>query len=327
MPVAAIQSYTQAIANLPPEAFLGSLVFYTITQADVELKTAHDSIAALKLSTDGLRRSIRPTDAFAKAARECAHKFPTDGAVRSEVLVRPFGLDEDTVSQAMMLERFEQNKDGKKRRISYDKIAELTLVRGEREKGVYIGHGVEAVATEGVALSSEELSWLLNTLDGFSYHYHHHLTHLDSHAVRSFLRGYIDRLEGVCVRESGGMYFVKQEHSDEIGRLASWVQAIGSKFDEIGLLDIPKNRRMILAALEDEAVTEIERLMLEVAEILKSDRRIEPKTFNRYSVRAAELKEQLKDYSNRLGARAERADLEVSIFAQQLHKLLGRIAA
>lgn len=329
MSTTVLRPYIDAIADLPQEAFLGSMVFFTISEADVELEKAREEILALKLSLDGLRKGMAPHHAFAKAARDCAHRFTADSDVRSEVLVRPFGSDADTVRKALMLERFEYNEEaGKKRRISYDKVAELILHRGEKTKGVYVGHSVETMATEGISLTGQEDEWLAQTLAGFSFSFHHHLTHLDSHAVRTFVREYIGRLGGVCIKESGGVYFTRQAHADEVGRLASWVQGIGSQFHTVTLLNLVGERAMILQALEDESVKEVERLMAEVAAILKDPHRsIEEKTFNNYGIRAAELRKKLETYASMLDARAERAGLEISIFARQLMQLVGRIAA
>jgi hypothetical protein len=128
------------------------------------------------------------------------------------------------------------------------------------------------------------------------------------------------------VKESGGLYFVKQTHADEVAKLSTWVKSIGSQFHHLPLLNLADQRAMILEAFEDEAVTEIERLMTEVAEILKDPTRvIEEKTFDGYAIKAAELKKKMSEYTDVLGARSERAALEISTYTKQVFKLADRV--
>lgn len=325
-----MSGYTEAIANLPQEAFLGSLLFFSISSADVELATARRQLADLGLSTDGLRKNLRPVDAFRKASRDIAHRFGTLNSVRSELLVRSVGEDTEQAYQRLILERAEF-KAGKKRQLVYEKVGELTFTRGRKKSGEYIGHGVEARRTTdylGVTLTEEEDAWLTESLDTFQARYGHYLTHLDSHAVRSFVREYIYNLSGVLVKESGGLYFISQEHAADVAKLATWVKAVGSEFHHLPLLNLADQREMILQAFEEETVKEVERLMGEVSTILGDPgRTIEEKTFDSYALKAAELKEKMKEYHQMLGSRADRAALEIDTYGKQIMQLVGRIKA
>jgi len=321
-----MDGYTSAIAALPPEAFLGSLAFFSICEADVELDKARQQLAALGLSTDRLRKNLRPVDAFRKAARDCAHKFPTVDNVKSEILVRPLGEDADQVHMRLILERADWSS-GSKRRLFYQIVGHLTFNRGKKKDGDYIGHSVETLrTTDGITLTAEEDGRLSLTLATFADHYNHYLTHLDSHAVRTFVREYIAGLSGVCVKESGGLYFVRQARVSDVVKLATWVTGIGSQFNHLPLLNLADQREMILEAFEDEAVREVERLMGEVRDILADKTRvIEDKTFDTYAMRAAELKQKMNEYTEVLGARSERATMEIDLYAKQVVHLLGRI--
>lgn len=322
-----MNGYTKAIAELPPEAFLGSLVFFSICDADVELDKARQQLSALGLSPANLRKNLRPFDAFRKAARDCGHKFKTINDVKSEILVRALGEDADQVHMRLILERADWSS-GHKRQLLYQKIAELTFDRGEKDKHTgYINHGVTAVrTTDQVDLTPEEDGRLSLALATFPDHYNHYLTHLDSHAVRTFVREYVLGLSAVCVKESGGLYFVKRDHANEVAKLATWVRGVGSQFNDVPLLNVADKREMILEAFEDEAVREVERLMGEVKEILSDpDRRIEDKTFDAYATRAAELKQKMAEYTEVLGARSERASIEIGMYGKQVAHLLDRI--
>lgn len=324
----AMSGYTDAINGLPTEAFLGSLLFFTITQADVNLTQARQELEGVGLSTATLRKNLRPVDAFNKAAREFAHKFRPENGIRSEILVRPVGADGAQVHRHIILERTVL-KEGQRRRLAYDKVGELIFTRGEKKKGEYSGYEVRArQTTELVAtpMSEDVEGWLTSRLETFQSRFDHLLHYMDSHAVRTFVREYVYSLSGVCVRESGGLYFIKQAHADEVAKLQSWVQSIGSEFHTLPLLNLTDQREMIMQAFEEETIAEVNRLMGEVKTILSDpNRSIEAKTFDAYGVRAAELSAKVREYNDMLDARSDRAKIEIDMFSQQVLTLASRI--
>lgn len=321
-------NYTSAIENLPDGAFLGSLVWFTIADADVNLVSAQTDLVTLGLSVDTMRKILRPVDAFRKATRELAHKFPAVEGVRSELLVRPVGEDGEQAHRHLILERA-VIQAGKKRRVFYEKVGEIIFNRGVKVNGEYTGYSAESRRTTThlvEPLTDQEDRWLNDGLDGFEDRFVHLLHYMDSHAVRSFVRDYIDRLSGTCVKESGGLYFVSQDHVEELGRLGTWVRSINSQWHGLPLLNLADQRQMILDAFEDETIKEVARLMGEVGKILADpERSIEEKTFDTYGMRAAELSQKVNEYNGMLGARADRASIEISMYANQVMELAGRI--
>lgn len=321
--------YTDAIASLPQEAFLGSLIFFSISGADVNLANAKRDLSSAGLSIDGLRKNLRPVDAFRKSTNDFKKRFPeTPQKIRSELMVRPVGEDGVQAYRHLVLERTIV-QSGKKRRLAYDKVGELFFTRGAKKDGEYEGHGVEARRmTNHIAspLTIDEDQWLTEKLVTFQDRYHHLLAYMDSHAVRTFVREYIYSLSGICVKTSGGLYFVAQDHADEIAKLGEWVRSVGSEFHSLPLLNLVEQRDMILEAFEEETVEEVERLMAEVAKILQDpDRQIEEKTFDAYAMRAAEMAQKIGEYNKMLGSRADRAGAEVSMYSQQVMSLISRI--
>lgn len=323
-----MDNYTDAITNLPEEAFLGSLLWFSISNADVNLEDARAKLAGAGLSTTTMRKILRPVDAFKKATREFGHKFkPLDG-VRSEIMVRPVGEDGEQAHRHLILERA-VIQSGKKRRVFYEKVGEIVFTRGTKKDGEYSDYGVESRRTTmnlASPLTTDEDLWLTEKLEEFEGRFTHLLHHMDSHAVRSFVREYIDELSGTCVKESGGLYFVGQENAEEIEKLGKWVRSIGSEFHSLPLLNLVDQRQMILEAFEDETIREVERLMGEVNKILADpSRTIEEKTFDAYGLRAAELTGRINEYNGMLGARADRAEIEIRMYVQQMLTLSSRV--
>lgn len=324
-------NYTDAIANLPEGAFLGSLLWFSISQADVELEMARDALTKAGLKTDTLRKILRPVDAFKKASRDTGRKFKPDAGIRSELLVRPGGDDSgDQAHRHLIMERA-TSEHGRKRRIAFDQVGSLTLNRGEKVKGEYRDYSVETRrVTQNIShpLTDEEEAWLTDRLADFDKRFDHLIHFMDSHAVRTFVRDYIDKLSGTCVKESGGLYFVKQEHVAELAGLGKWIQSIGSEFHSLPLLNLADQRQMILEAFEDETIKEVERLMSDLKKILEDpERQIEERTFDAYGLRAAELKERVKEYNEMLGSRASRASTQIQIYSKQVMNLSSRVKA
>lgn len=324
--VHATDSYLEAIDNLPADAFLGTLLWFSISAADVDLEAARAELQALGLSDAGLRKSLHPVDAFAKAAREIAHKFRPDGDTRAELMVRPVGSDANQAHRHLILERADY-RTGQRRRVYYEKVGELIFTKGTTKRGQFYGFGVQIRDTTGPTseLHDDEREWLDMALATFEDRFQHLLTHMDSHAVRSFVREQLRVFDGVCVKESGGVYFVRQSHADKVAKLGEWIKGIGSQYHGLPLLNLADQREMIMTAFEDETVAEAQRLMAEIADIIKTDRQIEERTFDAYGTQAAELSRRIAQYNDMLGMRAETASLTVQIYTQQLVKLSGQV--
>lgn len=320
------KGYEEAIADLPEEAILGSLLWFTISNADVNLEEARNDLIARGLDDSLLRQGNRPIDAFRKATNEFAHKFAPENQQRAEFLVRQVGQDSDQSHRHIVLERAEYGT-GKKRRVAYDTVAEIVFTRGTKTKGKYSGYSIQAKRTGLlVSLSDEEQAWLDAHLEHLEDRFDHLLTHMDSHAVRSFVRDYVASMQGILAKESGGLYFVMQARAGQVDQLGEWVRSIGSSFHALPLLNMADQRAMILQALEDETVKEVERLMGDMTTILKDpNRTITDSTYDQFAQAAVDMQIRLGEYTTMLGDRSDRASQDVSIFAQQLVSLAGRI--
>lgn len=325
-PTLITRNYEQAIANLPQEAFLGSLLWFTISNADVNLEQARTDLTTLGLDAGLLRDGFRPVDAFRKASNEFGHKFAAVDSQRAEFLVRQVGQDCGQSHRHIVLERAEYAA-GKRRRVAYDTVAELVFTRGAKNKGVYSGFGLQAKRVGlDVDMQPDEEMWLTARLDSIQERFEHLYTHLDSHAVRTFVRDYIYGLQGLLAKESGGLYFVQQEYAHDLTGLGDWVRGIGSAFHSLPLLNMADQRQMILQALEDETVKEVERLMEDIATILREpNRTITDGTYDGFSQKAMDMQSRMANYTRILGQRSDRAALDVDMFSKQLFALAARI--
>lgn len=322
-------TYSDFVTALPDDALLGSLVWFSISDADVPFDKVHEHLDNFNLKHDGLRKRIRPVDAFKKASKIVARNFGrTDNGIDTSVLVRQVGQDTELSYRHIILERAIY-KAGSKRKLVYETVGEILFRRGDLKNGTYTGYGLRVTRKEppGLVLSEEEEQWLDEKLAAIQPTFDHMMSHLDSHAIRTFVREYIVSLSGILVKENGGVYFVPQEHVDELRNLAAWVRSIGSSFRITPLVNFDEQREMLAEAFEEDMLRDVHQMSAEVSKILTDrTRTIRDKTYNQYTERASELIVKLDEYKDRLGDRLESAADTLTTFKLQLLALGDRVS-
>lgn len=322
-----IAEYKNAAAQVPDEALLGNILWYTISDADVNYEQAKKELEARNLDAS-LLRPIRSVDAFKLATNELKHSFKPEDGVKLNVLVRSVGQDGDTSHRHIILERV-STKPGQKRRLIYDSSAEIVYSRGAKNKeGERVNDGIQVSRRQvpGLTLTPEQEAWLDNALTNLVPRFEHFKTHLQSHKVRNFVREYAYTLGGVCVKEGGGVYFVFQKRKDELLKLREWVESIGSEFSITPLLDIMDKRKEIAVAFEEEAIAECERMEREIEKILTDPQRtIKEGTFDDYGRGVAELTQKAIDFRDNLGVRGDLAGAHIEKLKKQVMALVDRI--
>lgn len=323
-----VSTYTQQATTVPDDAILGHVLWFTVSNVDVSISKAQASIASNGLSGAHLRTQMRPVDAFRKATKEIEKRFPkNDQGFRSNFLVRPVGQDPDTAHRHVVLERARAEK-GKKRRLLYTTVAEIVFHRGVKKDGAYSGYRVEIVEKEVTTqMTTQEEDWLSIHLKNFQSRFRHHMNHLDGNAIRQFVRDTIYReMLGVCIKESGGVYFVQHKHKSLLDGLNSFVNDVGSTFHDLPLVDLDEQREMVLAAYQDETVADLRRATEDLADILRDpNRTIRSNTFNEKKQFAAEVLTKAAEMEALLDRKASLVHQEVAIYKQQLLSLTSRV--
>lgn len=322
-------SYSDFVDTLPDDALLGSLVWFTISNADVPFDQIHADLAKFNLADHGLRKRIRPIDAFKKATKIVATNFgKTSDGVSSALLVRQVGQDSDLSYRHIMLERAEY-KAGKKRRLIYEQVGEVLLNRGHIAKdGKYTGYGLKVTRLQrpDIDFSPAEDAWLDEKMGQVAPTFNHMMTHLDSHAVRTFVREYFYALSAILAKENGGVYFVPQAHVDELRRLKGWVESIGSSMDLMPLINFDESREMLVDSFEQDALREVQQASADITKILNDPKRgIREATYDQYAEQASTLIQKLGDYRTLLGDRLETTADQLTMFKMQLMELADRI--
>lgn len=333
-----VTDYAAAAAALPDEYFLGQIVSFTICEQDIELDAARALLTQHNLRTDTMRKRLRPIDAFKKAANEIAVKFDRDTmGEQHSLLVRPVGQDAAESHRHVVFERA-IFKAGQRRRVEHETIWKLMYDRGKRQKdGSILDDSIyaEQQATIGgvtLTLTAEEQAWVDSHIgpDGSALkeRFEHWRTHLDGHAMRTFVREYIvDLLGGISIKgNSGGQYFVQQKHAEELRDLMAFVKEVGSKMHTIPLLDIVEQRDMLAEAFIDETMDEIRAEMVELNRILDNpSRTITEATYDEKVHKAVTLIAKHGEYSQLLDRNLDRADTELQFYQAQALSLFNRV--
>lgn len=314
-----LTQYSNAASNLPEGAFLGKISYFTISEGDVELEAVREQLVNSGLSDATLRKRLRPIDAFKKAANEFAIRFDKQGNEHHSILVRQVGQDAVTSHRHVVLERAIYNP-GSRRKLAYDNVATLVY---DREENTVTATRMTPI---GYTYTAEEQAHIDAALAGIEDRFKHWCTHLDAHAVRTFVREYMYQLGGISIRQNGGFYFVQQKHADELEKLGAWVKSIGSAFHTIPLLDIVDQREMLVEAFEAETIEQVDQMTGELAKILRDPQRtITPETYDAYATKASDLIAKCSEYSDLLDRTLETASDRLHIFKAQTLTLATRV--
>lgn len=151
--------------------------------------------------------------------------------------------------------------------------------------------------------------------------------HLNSYAVREWVRGAIVQMRATHVKPTGGIYFVAEEHEGSLEELESMVDKLGtSSVHYLPLVDTGKQREMLKAAFEAESIGEIDELLAEIGAVLGDpDKKITEKNYERLMSRFDNLGDKLDDYDNLLKSNLSGVSTRLSVFESQLRRLQPRI--
>lgn len=330
----AVQDYAAAAASLEDEYFLGQIVSFTITEADVNLEEMREQLVAQNLRADVLKSRLRRIDAFKKATNDIATNFTKHVDHQNYILVRDVGKDAQESHRHIVFGRAVY-RVGQRRRVEHETIWRIMYDRGVRDRDGKIHDdtiNVEEQIVPGFQLGPEETAWIKQTIgengEKLQERFEHYSTHLDSHGVRTFVRAYLEVLGAINVKGAGGggLYFVPQKHVSELRDLADLIKSIGSQMHLIPLLDIVDQREMLADAFVQDTLDELRALSMEMDKIFDNpNRTITEDTYDAYVSKAAGLMTKATEYESLLDKNLESANIELQVFKMKTLSLSSRV--
>jgi hypothetical protein len=258
---------------------LGHLVLYSVFGSWVTPDEVDRWFAELGLDQAFAPPPIRAVDAFEKVTgpsgiraiyplgSEPARRRRQDGQTRSATLmIRPVRRDADQIARHLVREV----RDEAATRLSYDaRLAECVFLRDHAQTSEN-GAGSLRVIPDTAAIGSlpaaeqEKVRALLAELQDA---YQQHCTYLSADRLRTVVRTYVESLNAIRVRPTGGVYFVHRRHADVLTALRELVRRFGagSHLARVPLPDQDEMREMVIAAFTTRAREDLDKLARDIA--------------------------------------------------------------
>lgn len=304
--------FTDAVArleNLDNSLFLGRICWYAITETSYINHELFCQELLRREFSAALPPVPRSSDVFKRACTASQkNRVPVDDGFVN-ILVREVGKNAQFIWRTIVAEKI----DTEGHRLDYTECIALTYDRQAQTIVTEVLNPLgESQAVQAVEQEIKDLyaAWF-NVLTPY--------------AVREHIRRLIRGLGASVLRD--GVYFVPEEHSARVDALEEIVAIVGggSLFHSLPLVDDRKQRQMLRAAFEADSVGEIDRLVGEIGEILRTDRKISSDRFADFKVEYDRLRGRVGDYSELLDEAMDASGSRLEVMDQLLFQLMGRI--
>jgi len=221
---------------------------------------------------DGVRVSYPlplddPGDVISRVGRKTTGRAPGRGTVRRQatLMVRPVTRDGGQIVRHLVREV----RDEEETRLSYDACLGAAIFRRDNDVDE-AGAGellIEAQPTAIATLPGPEQLVVRHMLGEIQTEYRHRCTYVSGDKLRGVIRTYIESLNAVRVRPTGGVYFVHARHAHTLAALRELVSRFtaGSHLVRIPLPDADEMREMVIGAFTTKAKDDLDRLARDIA--------------------------------------------------------------
>jgi hypothetical protein len=281
-PESGLPGYLEAM-DADGTPLLGHLVLYSIFEGDVTPDQLQLWFTQLGLDAAFLPGPIRAVDAFEKvtgpsgvrqtyplddpARTSRRRRSPQDGKGREATLmIRHVRRDKNQIVRHLVREV----RDEASVQLSYDThLAECTFRRDQAPTAEH-GAGTLLITPDWAAirqLPPEEHDRIGLVLTEIQDAYRRNRTYLTADRLRAVIRGYIEALNAIRVRPTGGVYFVHQVHAATLASLRDLVSRFGegSHLSRVPIPDQAEMREMIITAFTTKSRDDLSKLAADIA--------------------------------------------------------------
>jgi hypothetical protein len=260
---------------------LGHLVLYSVFEGKVTPGQMELWFTELGLDKKFVPGAIRPVDAFEKVTGpsgvRVTYPIPLgqprprrrrqDGQGREATLmIRHVRRDGDQIVRHLVREV----RDEASVRLHYDtRLGECTF-RRDPSPAAAPGAGALQVTPDHDAirqLPAAEQDKVGEALAEIQAAYRRNCAYLTADRLRAVIRGYIEDLNAIRVRPTGGVYFVHRAHASTLAALRELVARFGagSHLARVPLPDQDEMREMIISAFTTRAREDLDKLARDIA--------------------------------------------------------------
>lgn len=300
--------------------FLGRLVWYNVSESLVISHSQFHQAVLKNFINDDVEAQPklpglpRPTDVFKRACTAATVKNVQSDLedILYNYSVRPAGHDKDHVWRVLVRE----NVDVEGHSLGYETLVKFQFNRNTEAIDVSF-----AVDAKYDLMAQQIIVQVIN-------YYASEIDRITPYAVREFTRKYLERtLKATKVRPSGGVYFVSESVAASIEALDSTLNSLGygASFHYLPVVDDSKQREMLKRAFEEESVDQIDKLIGEMTEIIKSKKKISSDHFANFKVEYDSLKQKLLSYREILDDSLDNTDNRLGIMETVLMNLISNV--
>jgi hypothetical protein len=280
-PAGPLEGYLGALDD-PGAPVLGHLVLYSVFEGAVTPDQLRLWFMELGLDEALLPGPIRAVDAFEKVtgpsgvrvtypldepASPARRRRRQDGKGREATLmIRHVRRDGQQIVRHLVREV----RDEASVKLTYDtRLGECAFRRDQAPSATH-GAGAMIVTPDHAAISQldrAEQDKVGQVLAEIRTAYQRNCAYLTADRLRGVIRGYIEALNAIRVRPTGGVYFVHRTHSATLSALRDLVSRFGSgsHLSRVPIPDQDEMRQMIIAAFTTKARDDLARLASDIA--------------------------------------------------------------
>lgn len=278
---AGLVGYLQAM-DTDGAPVLGYLVLYSVFDGRVTRDDLRRWFGELGLDQAFVPPPIRAVDAFEKVTGPAGIRitYPLDadaGQSRrrrrqdaqgrvATLMIRHVRRDRDQIVRHLVREV----RDEAATRLSYDtRLAECVFHRDSTPAAPH-GAGALHLAPDHAAIGAlppGEQDHVRAMLADLKTAYQRHCTYLGPDRLRGVLRSYIETLNAVRVRPTGGVYFIHRRHAGTLAALRELAGHFGSgsHLARVPLPDQDEMREMVITAFTSKSREDLDRLARDIA--------------------------------------------------------------
>lgn len=336
----AFDSYAEALSS-GDTPLLGHLVLYSIFDGEVTREALERWFKELDLDPKYLPPPLRNVDAFERVtgpdgvrvsyplddptaygvANQSKSKRRRDGVGRSaSLMVRPVRRDGGQIVRHVVREV----RDEEHTSLSYDSRLGVCVFHRDNEASEE-GAGALEVEPDHSAIAElpdAEQATVRAMLADIEDQYRRRCVFLSADKLRAVIRKYIEDLNAIRVRKTGGVYFVHRQHADTLAALRTLVGRFGegSHLVRIPLPDQEEMREMVISAFTTKAKDDLDRLAKDIATAQREGQHGDvQKLYHRF----AELQQATDEHAKLLSTSLDDTSASLAMVKAQLGTLLA----
>lgn len=345
---AAFETYNEAFGT-GKAPLLGYLVLYSVYDGDVTQDQLTQWFTELQLDPFFCPPPVRPVDAYEKvtgpdglrysyilpltdpagviAAGGKKTRAPGRGVVvrQATLMIRSVRRDGGEIVRHLVREE----RDADQNRLAYEPCLGAAIFRRDNDID-QAGAGdlqVEPVPAAINKLPNDERKVVRHMLDHIAAEYRRRCDYISGDRLRALVRTYVESLNPIRVRPSGGVYFVHARHAEVLAGLRELVPRFGgeSHFFRVPLPDADEMREMVIQAFTNKAADDLNRLSTDIvsAQHARADENTTRKLYERF----AQLQAATNEHATLLSTTLDDTQAALQLVKVQLGSLLTSVGS